>query len=315
MANRASVTVEVDPISRIEGHLGAKVTTNASGIISEADVHGNLWRGFENFLLGRAANDAITFVQRICGVCPVPHGQTSTYAIDAVLGYSRSHITFAWDAATQTSSDGYGVPKKAVHIRNLVAGCDTMMSTITHFYHLAAPSYVQGPSIPPWTPWFASSLYSTYLQNPGGNTPLPRTMPANGFPVAAWDAVILSYVKALRVRRLAFEAGALFAGRMPMTSCFIGGGVTDSGTENLIAKCNKFKEIMQEVGAFVVQEYVPIALALGALYTAWDNGNNGGSGYGAGLGRFLAWGAYPDGDTGRTLRCCRLRLLRRRSSG
>ena len=119
-------------------------------------------------------------------------------------------------------------------------------------------------------------------------------MPANGFPVAAWDAVILSYVKALRVRRLAFEAGALFAGRMPMTSCFIGGGVTDSGTEDLTAKCNKFKQVMQEVGAFVVQEYVPIALALGALYPRWDNANNGGSGYGAGLGRFLAWGAYPD---------------------
>jgi Ni,Fe-hydrogenase I large subunit len=219
----------------------------------------------------------------------VPHGQTSTYAVDAVLGYSRSHITFAYDGT-------YGVPKKAVHIRNLVAGCDTMMSTITHFYHLAAPSYIQGPAIPPWTPWFANSLYNAALQNPGGNTALPRTMPANGFPVAAWDAVILSYVKALRVRRLAFEAGALFAGRMPMTSCFIGGGVTDSGTEDLTAKCTKFKQIMQEVGAFVVQEYVPIALALGALYGPWDNGNNGGVGYGAGLGRFLAWGAYPDGD-------------------
>jgi hydrogenase large subunit len=297
MTNRASVTVEVDPISRIEGHLGAKVTTNASGIITEANVHGNLWRGFENFLLGRNINDAITFVQRICGVCPVPHGQTSTYAVDAVLGYSRNHITFAWDAATATSSDGYGVPKKAVHIRNLVSACDTMMSTITHFYHLAAPSYVQGPAIPPWTPWFANSLYATALQNPGGTTALPRTMPANGFPVAAWDAVILSYVKALRVRRLAFEAGALFAGRMPMTSCFVGGGVTDSGTENLTAKCNKFKQVMQEVGAFVVQEYVPIALALGALYQEFDSGLNGNAqDWGGGLGRFLAWGAYPDGD-------------------
>ena len=283
---------QVDPVSRIEGHLGIKVSVDATGGIIDANAHGNLWRGFENFLLGRAANDAITFVQRICGVCPVPHGQTSTYAVDAVLGYSRNHITFAYDGT-------YGVPKKAVHIRNLVSGCDTMMSTITHFYHLAAPSYVQGPAIPPWTPWFANSLYNAALLNPGGNTALPRTMPANGFPVAAWDAVILSYVKALRVRRLAFEAGALFAGRMPMTSCFIGGGVTDSGTENLTAKCNKFKQIMQEVGAFVVQEYVPIALALGALYTPWDNGNNGGSGYGAGLGRFLAWGAYPDGDATR----------------
>ncbi len=305
----ANVIHEVDPISRIEGHLGAKVTVTdtattvagvpvAAGTIAEADVHGNLWRGFENFLLGRAANDAITFVQRICGVCPVPHGQTSTYAVDAVLGYSRSHITFAWDAAGGGSSDGYGVPKKAVHIRNIVSACDTMMSTITHFYHLAAPSYVQGPAIPPWTPWFANSLYNSALLNPGGNTALPRTN-ANGFPVAAWDAVILSYVKALRARRLAFEAGAMFAGRMPMTSCFVGGGVTDSGTEDLTAKCTKFKTIMTELATFVVQEYVPIALALGALYPDFDSQTNKlgtNKGYGAGLGRFLAWGAYPDGD-------------------
>ncbi len=48
-----------------------------------------------------------------------------------------------------------------------------------------------------------------------------------------WDAVIISYVRALKIRRLTFEAGALFAGRMPMTSCYVGGGVTNDGTENL----------------------------------------------------------------------------------
>ena len=80
-------------------------------------MHGNLWRGFENFLLGREANDAITFTQRICGVCPVPHGMTSTYAVDTVLRLQpRPHHV------RRTDGDGYGVPKKAVHIRNLVLG-------------------------------------------------------------------------------------------------------------------------------------------------------------------------------------------------
>ena len=121
--------------------------------ITDAKAHGNLWRGFENFLLGRDANDAITFVQRICGVCPVPHGMTSTYAVDTVLGYSAGHITFADDGAN-------GVPHEGGHIRNLVLGMEFLMSSITHFYHLAAPSYVQGPAIPPWTPYFADSYYS-----------------------------------------------------------------------------------------------------------------------------------------------------------
>jgi hypothetical protein len=58
-----------------------------------------------------------------------------------------------------------------------------------------------------------------------------------------------------------------------------------------------------EVGDFIVKEYVPVALALGALYPGYDNTNNNAQrgfavgqnckGWGAGLGNFLAWGNYP----------------------
>ena len=313
----AGVTNEVDPISRIEGHLGIGVKV-ASGKITDAYAHGNLWRGFENFLIGRAANDAITFVQRICGVCPVPHGMTSTYAVDTVLGYSKGHITFADDGA-------YGVPAAAVLIRNLVLGMEFLMSSITHFYHLAAPSYIQGPAIPPWTPYFAASYYNPLLLNTGpwAYPIIKASGPGAGFSQDLWSTIIRSYVVALRIRRLTFEAGALFAGRMPMTSVFIGGVVTydkgEIGTTACQSRCDNFKTIASEVGGFIVQEYVPIALALGALYPNYDNINNANllygaasgiweladagnvgnapstanTGYGAGLGRFLAWGAFP----------------------
>jgi Ni,Fe-hydrogenase I large subunit len=294
---------EVDPISRIEGHLGIKVVVDPdTNLIVDANAHGNLWRGFENFLLGRAANDAITFVQRICGVCPVPHGMTSTYAVDAVLGYSRNHITFKTDA------QGYGVPAKAVLIRNLVLASEFLMSSITHFYHLVAPSYVQGPAIPPWIPYFSDSQYSAPLlaSNHGsgavassaGDGIVPDANPAT---MRLWDAVIISYVRALKIRRLTFEAGALFAGRMPMTSCYVGGGVTNDGTEDLTDRCDTFETIMQEVAKFILNEYVPIVLALGVLYPDYDNTDNGGAGFGAGLGRFLSWGAFPNLDANDTL--------------
>lgn len=133
---------ELDPISRIEGHLGAKLTT-AGAAITDVEVHGNLWRGFENFLIGREPNDAITFTQRICGVCPVPHGQASTWAVEAAIGYSGTH---------QFQTGMGEIPTKAIHIRNMVLGAEYLMSSLTHFYHLAAPSYVQGPAVPPWTP-------------------------------------------------------------------------------------------------------------------------------------------------------------------
>ncbi len=284
---------EVDPISRIEGHLGVKVTVDTGGHITDANAHGNLWRGFENFLLGREVNDAITFVQRICGVCPVPHGLTSTYAVDTVLGYSKGHITFA-TAVDGVSGKTYGVPKKAVLIRNMVLGAEFLMSSITHFYHLAAPSYIQGPAIPPWTPYFDNNYYAGALLNYASaavpNLSTPKT----------WDAVIYSYVKALKIRRMTFEAGALFAGRMPMTSCFIGGGVTNDGTEDLTARITKFSELLTTVANFVVAEYVPIAVVLGALYQGFDS-QVGGSGYGAGLGRFLSWGGFPNLDGTLTL--------------
>ncbi|MDO9107681.1 MAG: nickel-dependent hydrogenase large subunit, partial [Coriobacteriia bacterium] len=298
-------TKEVDPISRIEGHLGVKLEVEG-GFVTEANVHGNLWRGFENFLIGRDPNDAITFTQRICGVCPVPHGQTATNAVEAAMGYNDGFHTF--NTATYAVA-GKGIPKKAVHIRNLVLGCEFLMSSMTHFYHLAAPSYVQGPNMAPWTPYFNDAFYSPLLRSAGKGT-ASGTLPGETltFSKDLWSAVIKQYVKALRIRRLTFEAGALFAGRMPMTSCFVAGGVTFQASEDLNVaggKCDKFKSMLDEIGTFVVREYVPLVLALGALYGDFDNaGNSGfnpddmvatrpGKGYGAGFGNFLAWGGFP----------------------
>ncbi len=294
MANLISGTVEVDPISRIEGHLGVKLTTGATGLVTEANVHGNLWRGFENFLIGRNPNDAITFVQRICGVCPVPHGTSAMFAVESVYGYNDNFQTFMTaDAGTKL-----GVPAKAVHIRNLVLSAEFLMSSITHFYHLAAPSYVQGPNMAPWTPYFNDLYYNPLLLSAGhgvgGGGQLPLKDATNGFSADLWSAVINQYVKALRIRRLTFEAGALFAGRMPMTSTLVAGGVTTDNTEVLTVKCQKFHDMIAEVGKFIVKEYVPLVLALGALYTPFDNSNNGGSDYGAGTKKFLSWGAFPE---------------------
>ncbi len=228
---------------------------------------------------------------------------TSTYAVDNVLGYSAGHITFAFDGTN-------GVPQKARHIRNLVLGMEFLMSSITHFYHLAAPSYIQGPAIPPWTPYFADSFYSPGIGAASSMLSDGRAIPqigADGFSDDLWSTVIRSYVVALRVRRLTFEAGALFAGRMPMTSVYIGGGVTFDGTEDLTPARSRiqFENLAKEVGLFVIQEYVPIALALSLLYPDYDNTDNvlatgTGKGYGGGLGRYLAWGAFPGQGTGAT---------------
>lgn len=366
-------TWEVDPISRIEGHLGVKLTTDAGGFVTDANVHGNLWRGFENFLIGRNPNDAITFTQRICGVCPVPHGTTSLFAVEAAYGYSDGFQTFSTISGYGGGANPKtGVPPKALYIRNLVLGAEFLMSSITHFYHLAAPSYVQGPNVAPWTPYFANTYYHPLLLSAGGGTdqvgvidttsggivaPINfttsgfstqvsgSTLPTegvNGFSSSLWSAVIKQYVKALRIRRLTFEAGAMFAGRMPMTSAWIAGGVATDHTEDLTLKCTKFHDMIQEVGVFVASEYVPLLLALGALYPNFDNFTNasilntnasglwqmagfkndvetptsglgGNTAWGAGVGNFISWGGFPNTDG--TLSLGRKWLLADGSSG
>jgi Ni,Fe-hydrogenase I large subunit len=295
-----TLSYEVDPISRIEGHLGVKVVVDdATHKITEANAHGNLWRGFENFLIGRRANDAITFTQRICGVCPVPHGMAATFAADSVLGVSNGYCTFA-----QIGGTGDGVPPAAVLVRNMVLGAEFLMSSITHFYHLVAQSYVQGPPIPPWTPYFPTAQYAADLVNPGLAVP---NVNGAGVPAELWSAVIKQYVKALRIRRLTLEAGALFAGRMPMMSNSVAGGTTNRFNDraDFIDKCDAFRSMMEEVGKFVVTEYVPLTLALGALYPGYDNNQVAAAGnlpgYGAGLGNFLAWGGFPAATDAGTL--------------
>ena len=312
----ANVTNRVDPISRIEGHLGVNLQVSGGSII-EADAHGNLWRGFENFLLGRQPNDAITFTQRICGVCPVPHGMASTYAVESVLGYNSNMFQTGMIGAPGVAS-GEGVPAKALHVRNLILAAEFLMSSITHFYHLAAPSYVQGPNIPPWTPYFADTFYYAAICSPLATVPARPTRPTparpvsrarrcplratNGFSEDLWSAVIKSYVKALRIRRLTFEAGALFAGRMPMTSAYIAGGVGFDKNVDLTDRIDKFNSLIGEVGKFIIKEYVPITLALGALYGPYDNVNNtgaptgAGQGFGDGTKNMLAWGAFPQSN-------------------
>jgi len=295
MAYVAAGAYEVDPISRIEGHLGAKVTVGSDGLIDEANVHGNLWRGFENFLVGRRVNDAITFTQRICGVCPVPHGTAATMAADSVLGVSQGYATFK-----QVGGTGYGIPEAGLHVRNIVLASEFLMSSLVHFYHLVAQSYVQGPPIPPWTPYFPDEQYHSLLVRPKDDNHLvPYTDPTTHLSKDIWSMVIKQYVKALRIRRLTFEAGALFAGRMPMMSMSVAGGTTNffRTRDDFIGKCNAYRGMMEEVGRFVISEYVPLVLMLSYFYPEWDNTfNTGGQGWGAGLGNFLAWGGFPQAD-------------------
>ena len=126
----ATLTI-MDPVTRIEGHMKVEVSIDANTIV-DAHCTGTLFRGFENLLQGREPWDAPVLTQRICGVCPISHGQASVLALD--------------------NAAGAVIPPAARTIRNLTLGSNFIQSHILHFYLLAALDYVKGPAVPPFAP-------------------------------------------------------------------------------------------------------------------------------------------------------------------
>lgn len=61
------VTKHIDPVGRIEGHMGVELDLTGSGpyAISDVKIKSNMYRGFENILYKRPVQDVIPIVQRI----------------------------------------------------------------------------------------------------------------------------------------------------------------------------------------------------------------------------------------------------------
>jgi hydrogenase large subunit len=127
------VTIKLDPITRIEGHLSVETVVDG-GVVKEAHVAGTLFRGFESIIQGHSPLDVIQFAQRFCGVCPTAHAIASAQALDSAFGI---------------------VPTENGRvIRNLVGGANWIQSHLLHFYTLSVLDYFPGPYSPPFVPRF-----------------------------------------------------------------------------------------------------------------------------------------------------------------
>lgn len=134
-----TVLTIIDPVTRIEGHMKVEVSIEQDRIV-DARCTGTLFRGFETIMAGREPHDAPVITQRICGVCPISHGQASVLCIE--------------DAA------GWTPPTDARLLRNLTLGANFIQSHLLHFYLLAALDYVRGPQVGPFAPAWNVDLRS-----------------------------------------------------------------------------------------------------------------------------------------------------------
>src|SRR5512137_523621 len=235
-----TTTITIDPSTRLEGHLKVTATYDAGHVVT-AESSGLMFRGFENLLIGKDPRDAAHITQRVCGVCPVCHAMAACLAMEAAAG--------------QTVTDNARI------IRNLILGADFLHSHILHFYHLALPSYIQGPAMPPWTPTYTADMR---------------------FDATQTQALVNHYVQALAVRRQAHEMGAILGGKLPHTNAYEFGGVTVVPDASLISR---FAAYLNQIIAFVDGTYLPDVNLLAQVYGDYFN-------IGRGYGNLLAFGVF-----------------------
>jgi hydrogenase large subunit len=192
----SSVTIKLDPVTRIEGHLSIEVTIEGGKVI-DAKSSGTMFRGFEIMLKGRKPTDAPHITQRICGVCPVSHGLASCLAIE--------------------NANGTVIPDNARIMRNLILGSNYLQSHTLHFYHLAAVDYINTEGLLPVGPWEPNYTAPDMVTGSTAST------------------LVQHYVQALAIRRKAHQMGAIFGGKLPCTPVFVPGGVTEVPTTDKIA--------------------------------------------------------------------------------
>jgi len=118
--------ITIDPITRLEGHGKIEIFMDDEGDVDNVYFQVPELRGFEKFCEGRPVEELSQIVTKICGVCPYCHHMASGKAIDAVFGVEP--------------------PPTAKKLRELFYMAHFVHSHIAHFYALAAPDFVVGPT-------------------------------------------------------------------------------------------------------------------------------------------------------------------------
>jgi len=192
------------------------------------------------------------------------------------------------------------MPKNGRVIQNIIHGCDTVMSHITHLYHLSALDFINTTSYPGMAPWTPSYTVGDML-------PATGTTGGSGSTAVA-NSLVLNYVTALEKRRKIHTASALFSGRHPIQNAIVPGGVTTMycstvpgdpasgnydqfGPFNASTTKSKFKVLLNDVRAFIDTKYIPDVVTVANQFSQYW-------GIARGCQRLLSYGDYPTNSTG-----------------
>lgn len=120
--------ISIDPITRLEGHGKIEIFLTEEGDVANVYLQIPELRGFERFCVGRPAEEMPNLTARICGVCPEAHHMAATKALDDLFQVQP--------------------PPAAIKLRELFYSIFYVTDHTTHFYALAGPDFVVGPTAP-----------------------------------------------------------------------------------------------------------------------------------------------------------------------
>ena len=198
--------IYIEPMTRIEGHLAihavGDVTTKK---YTDAHSYAVMFRGFEIILKGREPADAIWITQRICGVCPTPHGLASVQCVDMTYDVSP--------------------PPFAVALRNFTHLAEQLYDALLGCGILEGPDYSE-PVVKKFNPdWWDKAEktkaenkdlhgYSTIAEIMSALTPLSGNL----------------WLKCLQLSKTGRKMASLFGGKHPHVGSFIPGGIAKTVT-------------------------------------------------------------------------------------
>ncbi|WP_312755531.1 nickel-dependent hydrogenase large subunit [Rummeliibacillus suwonensis] len=117
-----SKRIVINPLTRISGFMEIDVTIDRNQVV-DAKTKGNLFRGFEQMLVGRSPFDAVYFTQRICGICSAAHSMASSHALEDALNIEPM--------------------EQGNYLRDIIHCCEFLQNHIRHFYQYTVPDFVK----------------------------------------------------------------------------------------------------------------------------------------------------------------------------
>ena len=120
--------ITIDPITRLEGHGRIEIFLDEGGNVKNAYFQVPELRGFEQFCVGRPAEEMPRITPRICGVCPTAHHMASTKTLDDLFKVEPTPT--------------------AKKIRELLYSIFMAEDHTLHFVYLGGPDFIMGPSAP-----------------------------------------------------------------------------------------------------------------------------------------------------------------------